>query len=283
MNKKAIGWFSAGVTSAVAIKMALSMYEEVEIYYFDTGQVHSDNKRFIKECTEWYGQEIIILKSEKFDSPIDVARKIKYINGPSGARCTMELKKELRYKVQKEKGDDLKNWDQIFGFEFSKKEINRAVRFKEQYPEANPVFPLISKNLTKPNCLGLLEQAGIKRPVMYDLGYNNNNCIGCFKGGMGYWNKIRKDFPDIFEETAKMEREVGATCLKTTRNGKSVRVYLDELDPEAGRHTKEIMPQCGVVCQTEFNDIISKKTDLIFEGKLDINEEEDEDGCNDGI
>ena len=32
---------------------------------------------------------------------------------------------------------------------------------------------------------------------MYDLGYPNNNCIGCIKGGMGYWNRIRKDFPDI--------------------------------------------------------------------------------------
>lgn len=31
---------------------------------------------------------------------------------------------------------------------------------------------------------------------MYDLGYANNNCIGCVKGGIGYWNKIRIDFPE---------------------------------------------------------------------------------------
>ncbi len=37
---------------------------------------------------------------------------------------------------------------------------------------------------------------------MYDLGYPNNNCIGCVKGGMGYWNKIRKDFPEVFQKRA---------------------------------------------------------------------------------
>lgn len=87
---------------------------------------------------------------------------------------------------------------QIFGFEYSKKEVNRAIRFKEQYPDAKPIFPLIEKKLTKPECLYYLEQAGIKRPTMYTLGYGNNNCIGCVKGGKGYWNKIRRDFPEYF-------------------------------------------------------------------------------------
>ena len=42
---------------------------------------------------------------------------------------------------------------------------------------------------------------------MYDMGYPNNNCIGCVKGGMGYWNHIRKDFPEVFDSRAKLERE----------------------------------------------------------------------------
>ena len=88
---------------------------------------------------------------------------------------------------------------QVFGFEFSKKEVNRAVRFKEQYPGSKPIFPLIEKKLTKPECLYYLEAAGIERPEMYKLGYGNNNCIGCVKGGKGYWNKIRKDFPEYFD------------------------------------------------------------------------------------
>ena len=69
--------------------------------------------------------------------------------------------------------------------------------------------------------MGMLWKAGIKQPVMYSMGYNNNNCIGCVKGGMGYWNKIRKDFPEVFAQMAQIERDVGATCLKRQR-----RAYL---------------------------------------------------------
>ena len=49
----------------------------------------------------------------------------------------------------------------------------------------------------------MVHRAGVKLPAMYGLGYEHNNCIGCVKGGMGYWNKIRKDFPDAFEKMAK--------------------------------------------------------------------------------
>lgn len=75
---------------------------------------------------------------------------------------------------------------------------------------------------------------------MYDLGYPNNNCIGCVKGGMWYWNKIRKDFPEVFKRRAKQEREIGHSCI----NG----VYLDELDPDRGKESEEILQDCSIMC-----------------------------------
>ena len=84
--------------------------------------------------------------------------------------------------------------------------------------------------MTKPETLFFLEKQGIKRPVMYDLGYNNNNCIGCVKGGMGYWNKIREDFPQSFTRMAEAGRDVGHSCIRG--------IFLDELDPDAGRKQK---------------------------------------------
>ena len=87
------------------------------------------------------------------------------------------------------------------------------------------------------------------RPKMYELGYANNNCVGCVKGGMGYWNHIRKDFPEVFESRAKLEREVGHSMLKD-KNGP---VYLDELDPNRGDMNTEIMPDCGIMCYLSLN------------------------------
>ena len=89
---------------------------------------------------------------------------------------------------------------------------------------------------------------------MYDLGYSNNNCVGCPKGGIGYWNKIRVDFPEVFELRAKREREIGHTCLKD-KNGP---IYLDELDPNRGRMEDEIMEECSIFCQIAFDDAIEE-------------------------
>lgn len=135
------------------------------------------------------------------------------------------------------------------GFEFEKSEIERANNFRRRHPEANFIFPLIEFSLSKNECAGIVSLAGIKLPEMYLLGYEHNNCIGCVKGGMGYWNKIRRDFPDIFQARAKEEREVGATCINGT--------YLDELDPTAGLDQKEIMPDCGIFCQSDYSYLYS--------------------------
>ena len=94
--------------------------------------------------------------------------------------------------------------------------------------------------LKKQDCHAIANRMGISRPLMYELGYQNNNCIGCVKGGMGYWNKIRKDFPEVFESRAKLEREIGATCI----NG----IFLDELEPDRGRIEDEISTDCGIMC-----------------------------------
>lgn len=249
-------WFSCGVTSAVACKIALEKYgsENCVIAYIKIDSSHPDNARFINDCEKWYGAKIEVFQSDKYKDQFDVIKKTKYVNGVGGARCTLELKKNVRRKIEKEIDFD----GQIFGFEFKKKEINRSIRFKEQYPHTNPTYPLIDECINKESALGILKKAGIKSPKMYELGYHNNNCIGCVKGGMGYWNKIRVDFPDKFEQMAKAERVAGHSCIKN--------VYLDELDPCRGRHEPPIVADCGVFCEVEFADVIDERTDVIFNG-----------------
>jgi len=234
-----IGWWSAGITSTVAIKHSLESGQKLVLIYFETGSAHPDNLRFKTECEEWYGQAIITVRNPKYSSVLDLLSKTTYVNGPHGAECTRSLKKEVRQKFEKWIPHD----NQVFGYEYAEKEIKRAKRFSEQYPEAKPIYPLIETKTTKENCLYILERAGIAVPVMYRLGYKNNNCIGCVKGGMGYWNKIRDDFPDTFEAMAKMERVKKHSCI----NG----VFLDELEHDRGNYPKEITPECGAYCEIE--------------------------------
>lgn len=231
-----IAWFSCGATSAVACKLALQMYDDVEIYYIETGSHHPDNKRFLEECEKWFGKKINILQS-KYKDVDDVLNRIKFINSPSGASCTLRLKTRVRQQFEYEH-PEITHY--IWGFEKGAKEEKRAERMCERYTEYKHLFPLIEKGLNKTDCLSLLQQQGIEIPEMYKLGYHNNNCIGCVKGGMGYWNKIRKDFPDVFKRMAETERRIGHSCLK--------QYFLDELPLDAGRDEKELVPACSIFC-----------------------------------
>jgi 3'-phosphoadenosine 5'-phosphosulfate sulfotransferase (PAPS reductase)/FAD synthetase len=232
-------WFSCGAASAVATWMALQKYRgkrPVHIVYTDTGSEHPDSKRFLTECEEWYGQKIEILRHPKYADVDAVIMGERYLNGRDGAKCTSLLKREVRLAYQRGDSDI-----QVFGFDARPKDAARAARFRLQYFDLTVETPLIDAGMTHADCLAVLRAKGIELPMMYRLGYRNNNCIGCVTGGAGYWNKIRKDFPEVFERRAAQERLIGHSCI----NG----VFLDELDPGAGRYESEPEVECGLLCE----------------------------------
>jgi len=261
-EKKIIGWFSCGITSAVACKLAVDKYgkDNVILIYFEIDSAHKDNERFIQDCEQWIGLKVERRRSQKYKDQFDVIEKTRYVNGPGGARCTKELKKDVRTSVEKEINFE----HQVFGFEFEKKEINRAIRFSQQYPHTNAIFPLIESKLTKEQCAGILLNNNIALPTMYTLGFHNNNCIMCVKGGMGYANKVREHFPDEFNKMAKLERTIGRSCIKNK--------FLDELNPEDGRHEPPILPDCGTFCEIEFADLMDKNTEKVLNGETSISD-----------
>ena len=79
-----IAWFSCGITSAVACKIALRDYEDVQLYYIAGMLVHPDNDRFISDCEKWYGQKINIVENGKYKNHFEVFKKKNYINSPYG-------------------------------------------------------------------------------------------------------------------------------------------------------------------------------------------------------
>ena len=256
MNNNIIAWFSCGITSAVACKLAIEEYgkENIDLVYIKIDSSHEDNERFINDCENWYGMKITQIQSKKYKDQYEVSKKVKYINGVKGAPCTVNLKKNVRKDYEKENPFS----NQIFGFEFVKKEINRAIRFSQQNPQTKPLYPLIDAKLTKEMCADIILKNGIKLPTMYELGFHNNNCIGCVKGGKGYWNHIRKHFVNDFNKMVEVEKYVGASCIKGT--------FLKDLDPKAGIHKPPITPDCGTFCEIEFADIIDERTDEVMTG-----------------
>ena len=234
-DPRTVVWFSAGAASAVAAKITLVDTPDAHLVYTDPGSEHPDNQRFIADCEAWFDHPVKQLRSPKYRDTWQVWEERRFLVGPTGALCTVELKKKQRYAYQHP--DDI----QVFGY--TSEEEHRAARFRDENPGLTLVCPLIDRGLTKADCLGIVTGAGIELPVMYRLGFNNNNCVGCVKGGIGYWNRIRQHFPETFDRMALLEREIGHSLLHDEQGP----VWLDELDPDRGEH-KEPSMECSLLC-----------------------------------
>jgi PP-loop superfamily ATP-utilizing enzyme len=163
------------------------------------------------------------------------------MNIRGAAPCTRVLKKQVRQRFE-QVGDR-----QVFGY--TAEEQQRYDRFIDANNDVDVWVPLIDKSLNKVDCLAMLQNAGIELPAMYKMGYLNNNCIGCVKGGMGYWNKIRVDFPEQFDRMAKLERFKKQTIFKDR--------YLDELKPTDGNYPQEPDIECSIFCKMAEDDIVA--------------------------
>jgi len=234
---RTVSWFSCGAASAVATKL---MNPDV-IAYCETGSEDIDNARFMRDCEVWFGKEITILKSEKFSSTWDIWEQKNYISNPDGAPCTGILKIEPR--LAWERPDDI----HIFGYTADKLDVRRAEALRENWPDLAVKTPLIESGLTKASCLAMIENAGIKPPRVYAMGFPNANCIPCCKAtSPAYWALVRKEFPVEFERMAKLSRKVGTDGARLTRIN-NVRIFIDEI-PLDHPTTEPLAPECDFLC-----------------------------------
>lgn len=229
---RVICWFSCGAASAVAARLMLAENPGAIVARCVVANEHPDNDRFARDVAGRLGVEVVELRSAKYSDCWEVWEKRRFLNSPSGALCTVEMKKKPRQAFA-DVGDV-----HVFGFTYD--ETERAQRFRENNPEMAVRFPLIEHRYTKARCYYEIGLRGLTLPAMYRLGYHNANCVGCVKGGAGYWDKIRRDFPDVFERMAALEERIGATVLKE----KSLR----QLQPGEGRHEDLMLPDCGLFC-----------------------------------
>ena len=268
--------FSCGSTSYVATKMALEENKKswgLNAYVIYTMVVNepADNLRFLQDAQEKLGIKVIILINSKFKGDIyNVQNKKRYISGIAGAPCTTELKWRMRKNFVSD------NDIQVFGFESG--EEDRMDNFAKNNPTVEISCPLICNRITKKMAFDIIVNDGIKLPESYD-NFMNANCVGCVKGQSGYWNVVRKVAPEVFKKQGLIERRYNASINKKYKKfsadtkkyinewlvndgkellgdesiGKNIRlrVFLDQLDKNAGRYKSIKLPDCGVLCELE--------------------------------
>lgn len=273
MRTRYVVHFSCGAASAVAAKLIVSewragttqrtqslgapgirateMSEEewgpdIEIVNAFIQEEHADNRRFLEDVALWIGGNgiawpIRVLRDEKYGASIlQVFKKRRFMKNRFMAPCSHHLKREVLAKIAKP-GD-------ITCIGYTYEERDRAERLEDLFPKETFRFPLIEQGLKKADCLALVERAGIVLPMMYRLGYQNANCIGCVKGGEGYWNKIRRDFPQEFIQIAEVQESLGPGAYLFRDRTTGERYSLKDLPPDKGRYQDEPEISCGFLC-----------------------------------
>lgn len=237
--------FSCGAASAVAAKLALTKYHdthEVAIINAFVAEEHPDNRRFLADCEKWLDYPITQLADRKYWASTDeVWRRERYMRGLRGASCTRALKGKLL--------DAFRRPGDVTVIGYTAEEKDRFEDFVERHPDVQAKVPLIEAGLSKADCLAMIQRAGIELPMMYRLGYRNANCIGCIKGGKGYWNKIRVDFPERFEQVAEIEQELGPSAYLFYDPKTKGRISLRDLHPDAGRKEPPQEMSCSFFCE----------------------------------
>lgn len=242
---RTICWFSAGAASAVATKLTLRDDPDAVVAYCETGSEHPDNERFTADCVKWFGRPVESIRSDKYASTWDVFERTRYLAGIDGARCTTELKVAPRLAWQMP--TDL----HVFGYTADSGDVARAKRLRETYFEMRLSTPLIDRGITKAACLDMLIRAGIKPPVMYGLGFHNNNCIPCVKAtSPDYWSLVRREFPAEFDRMAKLSRDLDVRLCRI----EDERRFIDEI-PADWPTTHPIAPACDFLCYLAEQDL----------------------------
>lgn len=245
MGARRIVWFSCGAASAVAAMLTVRDYPDATLAYCDTGAEDYDSIRFRLDIEGWLGKKVTVLKSQSFKDTWDVWERKKFLAGVSGAPCTRELKVKPRLAFQRH--DDI----HIFGYTADKSDVDRAIRFSEQFKDMEIETPLIDAGITKEGCLSIISNAGINIPRLYALGFHNNNCIPCVKAtSPNYWALVRKEFPAEFARMSAISRKLN---VKLSRIG-GVRVFIDEI-PADQPVTEPIVASCDFLCSVATSKI----------------------------
>lgn len=88
-TKKIICWWSGGVTSAVACKLAIDLFgkDKCQVIMIDTKNEDDDTYRFKNDCEKWYGLPIASITAigTKYESIQDVWIKKLSLNTATGA------------------------------------------------------------------------------------------------------------------------------------------------------------------------------------------------------
>jgi 3'-phosphoadenosine 5'-phosphosulfate sulfotransferase (PAPS reductase)/FAD synthetase len=247
--------FSGGVASAVSALIAHEHSLDFNLIFADTLIEDEDLYRFIGDVAGACGKDIIWLKDGR--TPWDVYIDKRWIGNSRTAHCSTELKtKQVKAWLDSNADPDD---PLVLGMDWS--ELDRIERAQRNWG-SRPVVSLLNQyKVTRPQHDIYLAKYGIKKPRLYGLGYEHNNCGGfCCKAGAVQFERLYRTMPERYAyHEHEMERAmatIGETArpfLRKTFNGTLGYITLKEFREELESGTPELpmFSESGCGCFTD--------------------------------
>lgn len=208
MTKPHIVNFSGGVTSWAAAHRVVEKHgkKDTLLLTANTGSEADDWLSWVEQAAEHLGCELVMVRSEKYDSVIDLAMKRKFLPNPRAGVCSQQLKVLPMVRWLRENAPD--DFTQYFGFTWD--EIHRLDRMRNKNPERRIEAPLLWEPvMSKREAMLLLSKSGLPVPEAYKLGMEHNNCLshGCFRQSRSAWKRLLVVKPEAYKKAEDAEQE----------------------------------------------------------------------------
>lgn len=246
---------SGGMGSAISWLIAHEKGLDYVPVFADTLIEDEDLYRFLRDLERVTGREIVWLTDGR--TPWDVYIDQRWIGNSRTAHCSTDLKTKQVKKWAKENAnpDD----PMVLGMDWSEQDrIDRAA--KKWAPR--PVVSLLNKyKVGRPEYDLILNRYKIKKPRLYGMGYEHNNCGGfCCKAGLVQFERLYRTMPERFAWHEKEEQramaEIGPTAkpfLRQQQGGVLAYLTLREFREqiEAGTMELPMFESAGCGCFTD--------------------------------
>jgi hypothetical protein len=219
----------SGGESSAAVAVMIADLKPI-LYFNDTKWEHPDLYRYIQDVSDYLG--IPITNDSDGRSPAELAVNQHMLPNNRAPFCSRILKAERLQKFAKP-GD-------IVYFGIGSHEAHRAARVRMIYTPMgiDSRFPLIENNIDLDGVNGIMRNTGIKKPAMYDMGFEHNNCNGgCVRQGARQWRHLFRVMPEVYAEREELEstfkpytfmKDISLTKLREIEESQAEFIFNDD-------------------------------------------------------
>jgi hypothetical protein len=222
MTTRHVVMWSGGITSWATARHVIEEHgtDSTTLLFADTNAEDEDLHRFNAEASAQLGMQIVRVADAAERDPWQVFEDKQWIGNTRIAQCSHALKQDP-CRAWLTANTDPADTTLHVGIDWT--ETHRIPGIVAGWAPWTVDFPLTRPPYRdKHDLFAEARSVGIRRPRLYELGFEHNNCGGaCVKGGQAQWAQLLAVFPARYAKAEAFEERMRAKL------GKDVSILRD--------------------------------------------------------